>query len=193
MRNWKGALEWYRTHQRTSQIGFNPNGMCLKVCRTARDIPARYPTAKAAQDATPKAHRVTKVADLRKGMVLYYDDPRDSNRAGHIVTMVGRVKGYNPNALSDILVETNSVKSGELVVVRGDYFPKYWGDPFVFGATWLNGYVLDFNGSEKKVKKKTRVSRARNLLEKALKRAEKKGKAKRAAKLRWMLQVGPKR
>lgn len=143
MRNFKETLNWYKTHQTTRQIGFNPDGMCLKVCRTARGIGAKYPTAKAAQDATPKEHRVYRVRDLRRGMVLYYDDPRDSNRAGHIVTMIGRVRGYDPDKLSDILVETNSVKRGELVVVRGDYFERFWGDDFKFGATWLNGQKLD--------------------------------------------------
>lgn len=143
MRDWKGALDWYRTHQTASQIGFIPDGMCLKICRTARDIPSKYPDAKTAQDATPQDHRVYKVADLRRGMVLYFDDPNDSNRWGHIVTMIGRVKNADVNSLDDILVETNSVVSGEVVVVRASYFPQHWGDSFKFGATWLNGYELD--------------------------------------------------
>lgn len=149
MRDYKGALAWYKKNSTTAKIGFNPNGMCLKVVRTARDIPARYPTAKKAQDATPRKHRVHKVRDLRRGMVLYYDDPNDSNWAGHIVTMIGRVKGFDPDSLHDILVETNSVKSGKVVVVRGDYFEKHWGDAFKFGATWLNGYELDVPQSTK--------------------------------------------
>jgi hypothetical protein len=143
VRDYKGAIEWYRENQTTHEIGFNPDGMCLKVCRTARLIAAQHLTAKMSQDATPKEHRVHKVADLRKGMVLYFDDPNDSNTAGHIVTMIGRVKGFDPDSLHDILVETNSVKSGELVVVRGDYFQEHWNDKFQFGATWLNGHVLD--------------------------------------------------
>lgn len=142
MRDTKDTLSWYARNNTTREIGFNPDGMCLKVCRTARGIAAKYSSAKIAQDATPKAHRVHKVRHLRKGMVLYYDDPRDSNKFGHIVTMVGRVKGYDPDSLHDILVSTNSVKRGELVVVRGDYFEKYWGDQFQFGATWFNGVDL---------------------------------------------------
>lgn len=142
-KNVQQTLDWYETHKTTKQVGFNPDGMCLKVCRTARGIPSKYASAKEAQDATPKQHRITKIADLRAGMVLYYDDPKDSNRYGHIVTMIGRVKNADMNKLSDILVVTNSVKKGQLTTVRGDYFPKYWGDPFVFGATWLNGVELD--------------------------------------------------
>lgn len=142
-RNWKATLEWYKTHRSTARLGFNPDNMCLKVCRTARGIGALYPTAKVAQDSTPSKYRVSRVRDLRKGMVVYFDDPRDSNRAGHIVTMVGRVKGFKPDSLADCLFDTNSVKAGQIVTVRGDYFQRYWGDRFVFGAKWLNGHELD--------------------------------------------------
>jgi hypothetical protein len=153
MRNYEETLQWYKTHQTTSQIGFDPDGMCLKICRTARGIGSRYGSAKKAQDATPANHRVHKIANLRKGMVIYYDDPNDSNKFGHIVTMVGRAKGGDRNNLHDILVETNSVKANEVVVVHGDYFPKNWGDKFQFGATWLNGMVLDVPSSATAVQK----------------------------------------
>ncbi len=137
------TLQWYETHQTAAQIGFDPDGMCLKVCRTARNIGPKFLTAKQAQDATPTEHRVHEVRNLRKSMVLYFDDPNDSNRAGHIVTLIGRVAGFDPDSLADLLVETNSVKANEVVVVRGDYFQRHWGDAFKFGATWLNGVVLD--------------------------------------------------
>lgn len=143
MRDYKETLQWYRENQTAAEIGFNPDGMCLKVCRTAREIPARYLTARIAQDATPKEHRVHEVANLRRGMVGFFDDPTDSNTAGHIATMIGRVKGADVGSLHDTLWETNSVKAGELVIVRGDYFEKHWGDRFYFGATWLNGFELD--------------------------------------------------
>jgi len=143
MRDWRGTLEWYRNHQTAGQIGFDPDGMCLKVCRTARDIGSKYLTAKQAQDATPAAHRVSQVGDLRRGMVLYFDTVGDSNPYGHIVTMIGRVKGGNKDSLDDILVETNSVVSNEVVVVRASYFGQHWGDKFQFGATILNGVELD--------------------------------------------------
>lgn len=144
MRDYKETVEWYEKHQTTNQIGFNPDGMCLKVCRTARDIGSMFLTAKQAQDATPKEHRVTRVRDLRKGMVLFFDTVGDSNPFGHIVTQIGRVRGADLDSLDDILVETNSVKSGELVVVRASYFGKHWGDKFQFGSDWLNGQELDY-------------------------------------------------
>lgn len=146
MSDWRDYLEWYRENQTTAQIGFNPDGMCLKVCRTAHGIDARFLTAKQAQDATPKEHRVRRVQDLRRGMVLFFDDPHDSNTAGHIVTMIGRVKGFDPSDMHDVLVETNSVVSGQLVIVRGDYFNQHWGDRFQFGADFLNGEEFDYLG-----------------------------------------------
>ena len=138
-RDTQGALDWYKRNQTTSQIGFNPDGMCLKICRVARNIPARYASAREAMLATPQEDRRSLV-QARPGMVAYYADPRDGNPYDHVATIVGRVKGGSLNRLSDLLVETNSVKRGEIVTVRGDYFPKYWGDPFTFAAVSLNGY-----------------------------------------------------
>lgn len=152
MRDWQETLGWYAKHDNASEIGFNPDGMCLKICRTARGIGSRYGSAKAAQDATPKQYRVYNVRDLRKTMILFFDDPHDSNKAGHIVTMIGRVRGGDPDSLHDILVETNSVVKGKLVVVRGDYFQQHWGDPFQFGATWLNGQELDVPSGNTRVR-----------------------------------------
>lgn len=151
MNDWRETLEWYEKNQTARQIGYNPDGMCLKVCRDARAIGPVYPSAKVAQDATPEKYRVYKVRDLRRGMVLYFDDPNDWNRYGHVATMIGRVPGFDPDDLNDVLVETNSVKKGELVVVRASYFQKYWGDPFRFGATYLNGMVLDVPGRQSRV------------------------------------------
>lgn len=147
--SWKEDLEWYETHQTESQIGFDPDGMCLKVCRTSRDVGSKYLTAAECRDATPKEFRHYKVRDLRKGMKLYFGDPNDSNTADHIVTMIGRVKGFDWDDLNDVLVETNSVKSGELVVVRGTYFKQHWNDDFQFGANWINGVELDYAGQKK--------------------------------------------
>lgn len=144
MHDWRETLGWYDDHQTADEIGFDPDGMCLKICRTARDIPARYPDAKTSQDNTPKEYRVYDVAKLRRGMVLYFDDPNDSNRFGHIVTMIGRVKGFKDwSNLDDVLVETNSVVANQVVIVRASYFKQHWGDDFKFGATWLNGFELD--------------------------------------------------
>lgn len=188
MRSVPEVIQWYKGHETQAQLGYNPNGMCLKICREARGLPAVYPSALAAQIATPAAHRVHKVADIRRGMVVFYDDPRDSNPYGHIVTVVGRAKGEDPSTLRSLLVRTNSVKSGQVVVVRGDYFPRYWGDAFQFGATWLNGQALSF--PEKAEPKPPLSKRAPNLreaiaaLEEAVAYHEKKGHTRLVRALR---------
>jgi len=157
---WQEDLQWYRDHQTTEQIGFNPNGMCLKVCRTSRRVGPKYLTARECMNATPEKFRVYKVRDLRRGMKLYFADPTDSNTADHVVTMIGRVKGFDWDDLNDVLVETNSVKDGELVVVRATYFFEHWGDRFQFGAFWINDVELDYAGY-KKDQKPVRADAAR--------------------------------
>lgn len=147
-------VDWYRAHETTAELGYNPDGMCLKIAHDASDVPALYPSAFAAQHATPAKYQVTKVADLRRGMKLFFDDPTDDNPFGHVTSMVGRVKGSDPNDLNGVLVRTNSVKSGQVVVVRATYFKTHWGDDFQFGATWLNGVVLDMNWDDPKPKPK---------------------------------------
>lgn len=150
MRDVQGTMEWYKTHHTTSEIGFNPDGRCLQVCRTARDIAARYPSALVAALATPEEHRIYKIEDLRQGHVLYFDDQRDSNPFGHIVTLRGRVDGVDPSSPRSLRLSTNSVKSGLLVIVLGDYFYRHWGDPFMFGADWLNGVELSMPEQKQK-------------------------------------------
>lgn len=143
MHDVRETVDWYRTHEvYPTSLTFDPDGMCLAICRTARDLPARYPSALSAQTATPLKYRVKQIADIRMGMVGYFDDPNDSNPYGHIVTFVGRRKGVDPNSLSSLLVRSNSVISNKIVVVRADYFGTHWGDDFQFAATWLNGYAL---------------------------------------------------
>jgi hypothetical protein len=74
-------------------------------------------------------------------MVMYFDDPRDGNKFGHIVT-VAAVPAGGAKHLSDITVWTNSVTDNRVVKVKADYFPRHWGDGFVFASTWLNGEAL---------------------------------------------------
>lgn len=139
-RNTADTIAWYnRAH---TSPPFDPDGMCLKICRSARNIGSRYPSAISAQHATPTNKRVQRVRDLRRGMVIYFDDVNDSNPYGHVVTMVGRVKDVPTHYLSSLVVETNSVVRNRIVRVRGNYFQRHWGDEYQFGATWLNGQDL---------------------------------------------------
>lgn len=140
MRDSKETLAWYDAHTTTAKLGFNPNGMCMKICRSARGLGAVYPSALASQLATPSNKRVTRLNDIKPGMVMYFDDVRDSNPYGHIVTVQSRATTVK--SLSDIVVWTNSVKSGQVVKVKADYFQRYWGDEFQFASAWMNGQDL---------------------------------------------------
>lgn len=155
----KTTIEWYKDNG--NEPPFNPDGLCLKVCRTARDIDAVYPSAVAAQEATPRDDRVYDISKITRGMVIYFDDPRDSNPYGHIVTVHGWVKGSPRKSLHDILVWSNSVVAGKLVMTRADFYPKFWGDMFQFAATSLNGVDLDL--PDRKAKKKPALDKATNI------------------------------
>lgn len=111
--------------------------LCLKLQRMARGLPAVYPSALAAQLATPEEDRVYKLDDLRRGMVAYSDDPLDGNPYGHIYFIAGR------NDDGEILTWSNDARrSGGVDMVPLSFYQNVWGDKFQFGATSLNGYDL---------------------------------------------------
>lgn len=124
-----GPLTWFRS--------------CLEVQRKARGLPPVYPSAAAAAAATPEEDRVYNLDEVKRGMVMFFDDIHDSNTAGHIVFACGR------DAHSNILTWTNdAVREGGIDVVQSDFFPRHWGDPFLFAATSLNGYKFpDFHAA----------------------------------------------
>lgn len=143
VRTTRQALDWYKDHRVfPSSLSFDPDGMCLKVVRTARGIGPKYASAFQAQVATPNKYRVRDVSKIRVGMPIYFDDPHDGNDFGHVAMVGGRVAGSPRSALASLLIPTNSVKANQIVTVRGDYFQKHWGDEFQFAATWLNGVVI---------------------------------------------------
>ena len=176
MRSLEDTIKWYREHETTEELGFNPDGMCLKIVRTARGLNAMFPTALSSQEATPESHRIKNPADIRKGMVGYYDDPNDENPFGHVVTYVGRVKNEDPNSLKSLLCRTNSVVKGEIVVVRGNYFNERWGDSFQFASDWLNGQKLTLRASKKPpLGKAEGLREAVRLIDRSIKHHEKAG------------------
>jgi hypothetical protein len=74
-------------------------------------------------------------------MIGYCDDPNDTNPFAHIFYVAGRTPAGR------ILTWTNdALRTGGVDVVPLDFYEKSWGDRFMFGATWLNGYDFsDFN------------------------------------------------
>lgn len=120
--------------------------LCLRLQREARGLPAVYPSALSAANATPVSERVHKVKDLRAGMVAYSDDPHDSNPYAHIYFIAGW-SGSRDDP-SNLWTWTNDAKrSGGVDLVPITFYRAFWGDGFMFGATWLNGY--DFSEFDK--------------------------------------------
>ena len=116
--------------------------MCLKLQRTARGLPAVYPTAASAQVATPQSERVG-LTGLKPGMIAY---TKGSNPAGHIVLVEGWKAGLK-NA-SNLMVWSNDVGSDGkgVAAVPLQQILGGWRHSFQFGATWLNGYDFsEFN------------------------------------------------
>jgi len=151
-----------RQHQTGSRSW---RAMCLSLQRQARGLPAVYPSALTAAKATPEKHRVYKVADLRRGMIAYSDDPNDGNPYGHIYFIAGWKEGSDRTDPADCLTWSNDVvHSGGVDLVPLSFYRSRWGDGFQFGATWLNGYELpEFNqpaGKTSRAKPKPAPGRA---------------------------------
>lgn len=126
-------------------------GYCQRLAREAAGTPAVYPSALTSAHATPEAERVYHVRDLRRGMVAYFDDPHDSNPYAHVVTVAGWRDHTPTDDLADLLVWSNdAARTGGVDLIRASFFPGTspgWGDPFLFGATSINGYDLPGYGA----------------------------------------------
>jgi len=147
MRNTTDTLAWLKKQHTSGSSSWR--ALCLSLARQARGLPGVYPSALAAQHATPREHRVYDLDKVKRGMVAYFDDPSDGNPYGHITTVIGR------NKAGELLHWTNDASGpGRVSVVRHSFFPNYWGDKFQFAATWLNGYELDLPDGKKKPEKK---------------------------------------
>ncbi len=120
---------------------------CLMVQRIARGLPAVFPTALSASNATPKSERVYDPADFRRGMVLFSYNPNIPGTAGHISFINGR------DSRGRIITCTNDAyQPGVMDYVPMEFYKDSWGQTIQFAATWLNGYDFkDFNAKPKPV------------------------------------------
>lgn len=133
------AVAWLKAQQKSGTTAWH--GLCLSLARHARGIPALYPSALAAAHGTPKSERILYVSQLRTGHVVYFDDPNDGNPYGHIATVAGWVGPHTDS--NNCIVGSSDVvagKPGAVGFVPITWFHKHWGDRFMFGAGWLNGY-----------------------------------------------------
>lgn len=131
------------------QVDTNSNDwyrLCLQLQRKSRGLPAVYPTALSAANATPKSERIYDEDKWKRGMVGYSYDPRIPGTAGHIFFVTGRRDGK-------IMTGTNDAKqSGFVDYVPLNFYRDVWGQRIQFAATWLNGYDFsDFNKPPKPV------------------------------------------
>lgn len=141
-RDTDATIEWLRADRARGSRAWR--GLCQMRVRSARNLPALYPSAFAAMVATPMSKRVD-IKDATKGMIGYADDPNDSNKFGHVFTFVGRESGTGIP-----LVDTNdALIVGGGSVVRYDWFESHWGDRFQFASTTCNGFDLIIGGGTK--------------------------------------------
>lgn len=158
--------------------------LCQSLARQAPGLPAVYPSALSAAMATPESRRVYDVADLRRGMVAFFDDPNDSNPHAHVATVAGWATGAR--TLDALATWTNDARrTGGVDLVRASFYPDQWGDKFLFGATWLNGYDLPRYDSDAPTPDPKRPTIGANLDHAIadLRRAVRHHRAKRAAAL----------
>lgn len=133
-RDTASTLAWLKGQHDSGSTSWR--ALCLKLQRSARNLPGVYGSALAAQHATPMSERVYDRKKWLAGMVVYIDDPNDSNKFGHIVSLRGRTKTSWAVWTNDALVR------GGVSCVDVDWFLPNWGDRVQFAATSLNGYDL---------------------------------------------------
>lgn len=125
----QGDTGWYRE--------------CLILQRTARGIPAVFPSAYAAAVGTPESERVYLEDHFRRGMVGF---SKGTDSAGHIFYIAGR--DHN----GTVMAWTNDKRHGMVDLVPMSFFEDVWHHKILFAATYLNGYDFrDFNKPPKPV------------------------------------------
>jgi hypothetical protein len=133
----KSGLFAARQMQRWSEQGkTNVKGLCLKTCREAWKISARYPSAIVAWRNTPAKHKFTDWRKAPIGAVHYYE----GGRFGHIVIqseLKNRVWGTDLPTVNKI-----GLHHRRLPVNRWKYKYLGWSD-------WLNGHKLPLKGLPK--------------------------------------------
>lgn len=130
---------WYRARAAGPAVWHDH---CLSACRQAPGLPAVAPSAHAAAVMTPTAHRVTRVRDLRRSMVVYWANFQDDNPDDHVTTVAGWRTPEPTDDVDDLLTWTTDVPTGGISLVRGSYFPEHWDAPFWMGGISLNGFYL---------------------------------------------------
>lgn len=133
----RSGLAASRQMERWSKQGkTNVKGLCLKTCREAWGIPAKYPSAIVAWRNTPKKYKFKDPKCAPIGAVHYYR----GGRFGHIVIQSekkNRVWGTDLPVSNKIGFHTRNLPV------------KRWGYKYLGWSSWLNGHELPLKGMPK--------------------------------------------
>jgi hypothetical protein len=133
----RSGLAASRQMQRWSEQGrTNVQGFCLKICREAWGLPARYPSAIVAWRNTPAKHKFNDWRKAPIGAVHYYE----GGRFGHIVIQSEkRMRVWG----TDLPVKNKiGLHHRRMPLNRWNYRYLGWSD-------WLNGHKLPLKGMPK--------------------------------------------
>jgi hypothetical protein len=107
----------------------NVKGLCLKTCREAWGINAKYPSAIIAWNNTPKKYRHKGIKDIPIGAVLYYR----GGKYGHIVIQ---------SELKNKVWGTDLPVSNKIGLHHRNLPVNRWRYQYLGWASWLNGHEL---------------------------------------------------
>lgn len=126
------TFEFLREQERTDADWFR---LCLGLQRTARGLPAVAPSAIASAGMVPRGERVTKLAQLSRGMAAYWR----VGDFGHIAAVIRRRPG---TATQTPIDSSDAPASHGVGRVPVEWFAEHWGADFLFGAYSINGFDL---------------------------------------------------
>jgi hypothetical protein len=108
-------------------------GLCLKTCREAYALPAKYPSAIIAWKNTPKKFKHTDPKLAPVGACHFYE----GGKYGHIVLQSG---------LKNKVYGTDLPKSDAIGLHHRNLPTRRWGYKYLGWTNWLNGRELKLGG-----------------------------------------------
>ena len=114
----------------------NVKGLCLKTCREAWGLPARYPSAIVAWRRTPKKYKSKDWRCAPIGAVHYYA----GGKFGHVVIQ---------SELKNKVWGTDLPRTNKIGLHHRRLPVNKWGYKYLGWASWLNGHELPLKGMPK--------------------------------------------
>jgi hypothetical protein len=131
MRTGAQAVAQMRRWSNSNKTGVK--GFCLKTCREAYALPAKYPSAIIAWKNTPKKfkHKDPKLAPI--GACHFYE----GGKYGHIVLQSG---------MKNKVYGTDLPISDRIGLHHRNLPTRRWGYKYLGWTNWLNGHELKLGG-----------------------------------------------